>query len=112
MSGETRVHIRKNDPRAVADFIQEHRAPLEALMTKPAILSMEIQALAMAKDAASARVAFEENKDIFEAEVKVLCMMRCASELRCTSPPNVNRCRVIEGRQPTSWSQRLRPETT
>ena len=64
------LSIRKDDPRAVADFIREHRAPLEAAMGKPAILSIEIQALAMAKDAASSRLAFEENKDIFDAEVR------------------------------------------
>jgi hypothetical protein len=64
------LQIQQNDPRAIAHFVQGHRAQLEAVMGKASTLSIEIQALAMAKDATAARLAYDDNKDVFDPEMQ------------------------------------------
>jgi tetratricopeptide (TPR) repeat protein len=59
-----------NNPRSLADFLAKNRARLEAILgNAAAVLSMEIQALSMAGDATSARLLFDQNRGLFDADL-------------------------------------------
>jgi hypothetical protein len=66
------LRIHASDPRALADFLAEHRARLEALFGKTAVVTFEVQALAGAKDATSARIALDNVKDALDSELTTL----------------------------------------
>src|SRR5262249_13484371 len=58
------VHIGK--PRAIANFTAKHRARLETLFGKKAVVSFEVQALARAQDATSARLALNKDREVLD----------------------------------------------
>jgi hypothetical protein len=66
------LRIHASDPRALADFLAEHRPHLEALFGKTAVVTFEVQALASAKDATSARIALDSGKDALGTELTTL----------------------------------------
>jgi hypothetical protein len=66
------LRLHSDDPRAVADFIGKYRARFEADVGQTRILSIEIQALAMAKEATSARILLDAHKDLFPSELAAL----------------------------------------
>lgn len=66
------LRLHSDDPRAVADFIGKYRARFEADVGQTRILSIEIQALAMAKEVTSARILLDEHKDLFPSELAAL----------------------------------------
>jgi hypothetical protein len=99
------LHMRQNDPRAVAEFVQGHRAQLEAVMGKPSTLSIEIQALAMAKEATAARIAYDDSKDVFDPEMKA----RLAAEVAKAegADPVIEHLRVYEAVKTTDALREL-----
>ncbi len=66
------IGLHGKDPRTLSNFVAKHRAPLEVGFGKTGILSIEIQALAMAGDATSAGLLFEPNKSLFDPELTAL----------------------------------------
>src|SRR5680860_1862841 len=63
------IALHGNDPKAVADLIAKHRADLEAGIGKHGTVSLEIQALAKAKESASAKLLLDDNRDLFSPDV-------------------------------------------
>jgi tetratricopeptide (TPR) repeat protein len=61
-----------DNPRVLADLIAKNRERFEAAFGKPGILSIEIQALAMAGDVTSARLLFEPNRGLFDGGLTAL----------------------------------------
>ena len=66
------LRLHSDDPRAVADFIGKYRSRFEADVGQTRILSIEIQALAMAKEATSARILLDARKDLFPSQLAAL----------------------------------------
>lgn len=66
------LRLHGDDPHAVADFIGKHRSRLETSVSPVAIRSIEIQALAKAKEATSAKLLLDEHKDLFPSELTAL----------------------------------------
>ena len=62
------LRMHGDSPREVADFLAKYHTRLEASFGKPGILSIEIQALTLAGDAASAKLLLQENEGIFERD--------------------------------------------
>jgi hypothetical protein len=63
------LRLHSDEPRAVADFIARYRTRLEAVVGKTGIVSIEIQALALAKDATSARLVLDQNGDLIDSNL-------------------------------------------
>lgn len=63
------LRLHSDEPREIADFIARHRTRLEAVFGKAGIVSIEIQALALAKDATSARLALDQNRDLIDSNL-------------------------------------------
>lgn len=91
------IGMHGDDPRGLSDLVAKHRAPLEASFGKPGILSIEIQALAMAGDATSASLLFEQNKALFDSALTALLDAEIA-KARGSDPVAENK-RVYESTQ-------------
>jgi hypothetical protein len=63
------LRLHSNDPKAVADLIATHRAQFDEGFTKAGIVAIEIQALAMAHDVASAKLLLEANGQLLGEEM-------------------------------------------
>ncbi len=59
------LRLHGDDPGAVAELIAKHRAQFAEGFTKVEIVAIEIQALAMAHDVASAKLLLEANSELF-----------------------------------------------
>lgn len=57
------MRINSDDPRTVAELIARYRARFEATYDDPPIFTLEVQALALAGDASSARLLFEKHRN-------------------------------------------------
>jgi hypothetical protein len=66
------LRLHSNDPRALADFISKHRTALEASFGATGIAILEIQALAKAQDATSARLVFQQHRQEFDGPFATL----------------------------------------
>ena len=60
------INLHRDDPRELADFIAKQRPALEKAFGAPGIASMEIQALANAQDATSARLLLQQHREQFD----------------------------------------------
>ena len=65
------LRLNKNDPVAIVDFISKHRSQFETGFDKGALVAIEVQALAMAGDAASAKFLLSNNTSILPADALV-----------------------------------------
>ena len=61
-----------DSPRTLAELIAKHHSAFEAAFGKMGILTIEIQALAMAGDAISARLLYDQNHELFDNDLRVL----------------------------------------
>jgi len=62
------LRLHGGDPGAVAELIAKHRAQFAEGFPKVGIVAIEIQALAMAHDVASAKLLLEANRELFGEE--------------------------------------------
>jgi hypothetical protein len=62
------LRLHGDDPGAVADLIAKHRAQFDESFPKSEIAAIEIHALAMAHDVASAKLVFKANREILNRE--------------------------------------------
>lgn len=62
------LRLHGNDPGAIAELIAKHRAQFDEGFAKVGIAAIEIQALAMAHDVASAKLLLEANRALLGAE--------------------------------------------
>jgi hypothetical protein len=62
------IRIHSGDPASVAALIAQHRARFEANYKDPPIFTIELQALALAGDAASARLLLDKHRGDFTAD--------------------------------------------
>ncbi len=66
------LRLHGDDPRVVAEFIGKYRSRLEAGLGHASVLSIEIQTLAMARDATSARLLLDKHRDLLPSEIASL----------------------------------------
>jgi hypothetical protein len=70
LSAKLVLGLHGNAPRSLADFLAKNRSRLEAILGGAApVLSMEIQALSLAGDATSARLLFDQKRELFDADL-------------------------------------------
>jgi hypothetical protein len=62
------LRLHGNDPGAIAELIAKHRAQFDEGFAKGGIAAIEIQALAMAHDVASAKLLLEANRELLGTE--------------------------------------------
>jgi hypothetical protein len=62
------LRLHGDDPKAIVELIAKHRPQFDEGFTKVGIVAIEIQALAMAHDVASATLLLEANRDLFSQE--------------------------------------------
>ena len=62
------LRLHGNDPGAIVQLIAKHRAQFDEGFAKVGIVAIEIQALAMAHDVASARLLLEANRELLGEE--------------------------------------------
>ena len=62
------LRLHSNNPASVAHLIAKHRAQFEEGFAKAGIVATEIQALAMAGDAASAKLLLDANEELLGRE--------------------------------------------
>ncbi|WP_342241594.1 hypothetical protein, partial [Inquilinus sp. OTU3971] len=60
------LRMHGDDPKAVAALIARHREALEATFGRSGVLSLEIQALILAGDVATASVIIDQNRALFD----------------------------------------------
>ena len=63
------LRIHGGDARELAPFVTKHRAPLQRLLGIEPVAAFEVQALARAGDATSARLALDENRAALSPEL-------------------------------------------
>ena len=63
------LRLHGDDPKAVAELIAKHRVQFDEGFTKVGIVAIEIQALAMAHDVASAKLLLEANGELLGQEI-------------------------------------------
>lgn len=62
------LRLHGNDPAAIAQLIAKHRGKFDESFTKVGIVAIEIQALAMARDVASAKLLLDANRELLGEE--------------------------------------------
>jgi hypothetical protein len=62
------LRLHADDPQAIVELIAKHRGQFDERFAKAGIIAMEIQALALAHDAASARLLLEANRELLGSE--------------------------------------------
>ena len=63
------LRLHDDNPRAIVELIAKHRRQFDEGFTKVGIVAIEIQALAMAHDVASAKLLLEANRELLGREV-------------------------------------------
>jgi hypothetical protein len=90
------LRLHGNDPRALADFISKQRTALETSFGAAGIAVIEIQALAKAQDATSARILYQQHRQEFDDTFAVLLEAEIAK---------------ADGSDPVAESKRVYEET-
>lgn len=95
---QIRLHL--GEHRAVAELIAKHRTRLQTRLTMPLTLSLEVQALALAKEGSSARALLEEHR----GQVEATLVSRLEAELAKTegADPVTEDLRLYETHQTVS----------